>query len=49
VSHNQAVKFQGNIELGEKDQRALNDIDEYGCHVLNVMEGEGESIGSEKE
>lgn len=39
--------------MGEKDQKALNDIDEFGCHVLNVMEGEGEpsfsySIGINK-
>ena len=39
--------------MDEKDQQALNDIEEYGCHVLNVMEGEGEpsftySIGINK-
>jgi len=26
--------------LDDRDQKALNDIDEYGCHVLNVFEGE---------
>jgi hypothetical protein len=28
--------------LDEHEQKALSDIDLYGCHVLNVMEGEGE-------
>lgn len=39
--------------MDERDQKALDDIEEYGCHVLNVMEGEGEpsftySIGINK-
>jgi hypothetical protein len=25
-----------------KDQKALDDIEEFGCHVINVMEGEEE-------
>lgn len=28
--------------MDEKDQKALNDIEEYGCHVIHVMEGDGE-------
>lgn len=28
--------------MDERDQKALNDIEEFGCHVLNVMEGEDE-------
>lgn len=28
--------------MDEKDQKALNDIEEYGCHVIQVMEGDGE-------
>jgi len=41
------------IEMDEQDHQALNDIEEHGCHVLNVMEGEGEpsftySIGINK-
>ena len=40
-------------ELDEQEQRALANIEEFGCHVLNVMEGEGQpnfsySIGIEK-
>lgn len=47
------VKFQGSFELDERDQKALSDIEEYGCRVLNVAEGEGEpsfaySIGINK-
>ena len=39
--------------MDERDQKALKDIEEYGCHVLNVMEGDGEpsftySIGINK-
>ena len=39
--------------MDESDRKALSDIEEYGCHVLNVMEGEGEpsfsySIGINK-
>ena len=29
--------------VDEKDQKALDDIEEFGCHVINVMEGEEES------
>ncbi|BBM00244.1 DUF4262 domain-containing protein [Microbulbifer sp. GL-2] len=40
--------------MDERDQKALDDIEEYGCHVLNVMEGDGEpsftySIGINKQ
>jgi hypothetical protein len=28
--------------MDEKDKKALSDIEEFGCHVINVMEGEGE-------
>jgi hypothetical protein len=28
--------------VDDKDQKALNDIEEFGCHVINVMEGEGQ-------
>lgn len=36
-----------------RDQKVLSDIEEFGCHVLNVAEGEGEpsftySIGINK-
>lgn len=39
--------------MDDKDQKALNDIEKFGCHVLNVAEGEGEpsftySIGINK-
>lgn len=39
--------------MNERDQKALVDIEEHGCHVLNVMEGDGEpsftySIGINK-
>ncbi|PWK46398.1 DUF4262 domain-containing protein [Pleionea mediterranea] len=39
--------------MDENDLKALNNIEEYGCHVLKVMEGEGEpsfsySIGINK-
>ena len=39
--------------MDERDQKALSDIEEYGCRVLNVAEGEGEpsfaySIGINK-
>lgn len=39
--------------MDEQDQKALDDIEQYGCHVLNIMEGEGEpcfsySIGINK-
>ena len=39
--------------MDERDQKVLNDIEEYGCHVLNVLEGDGEpsftySIGINK-
>ena len=27
--------------MDENEQRALSNIEEYGCHVLGVMEGEG--------
>ena len=27
-------------ELDEQEQKALTDIAKFGCHVLNVMEGE---------
>jgi hypothetical protein len=30
--------------LDERDQKALDDIEKYGCHVLNVAEGEGEPL-----
>ena len=30
------------IELDKNEQKALNDIEEYGCHVLHIMEGEGQ-------
>ena len=47
------VKFLGSIELDERDKKALDDIENYGCHVLKVAEGEGEpaftySIGINK-
>jgi hypothetical protein len=47
------VKFQGSFELDDRDKKALSDIEEYGCHVLNVAEGEDEpsftySIGINK-
>ena len=29
-------------ELDKNDQKALDDIEKFGCHVLNVMEGEGQ-------
>jgi hypothetical protein len=37
----------------DEDKRALDDIERYGCHILTVMEGDGEpcfaySIGIEK-
>ncbi len=28
--------------MDENDQKALDNIAKYGCHVLNIMEGEGE-------
>lgn len=28
--------------MDERDQKALNDIEEYGCQVINVAAGEGE-------
>lgn len=39
--------------MDERDQKALDDIERYGCHILHVMEGEGEpsfsySIGINK-
>jgi len=39
--------------MDEKDQKALDDIEQYGCHVINVMEGDDEpsftySIGINK-
>ncbi len=39
--------------MDERDQKALDDIEEHGCHVLNVMEGDSEpsftySIGINK-
>ena len=39
--------------MDERDQRALNNIDEFGCHVMKVMEGENQpaftySIGINK-
>ncbi|NRA62734.1 MAG: DUF4262 domain-containing protein [Psychrobium sp.] len=39
--------------MDKQDQKALDDIDEFGCHVINVMEGEEEpqftySIGINK-
>lgn len=39
--------------MDERDQKALNNIEEYGCHVLSVLEGEGKppftySIGINK-
>ncbi|HEY8942119.1 MAG TPA: DUF4262 domain-containing protein [Cellvibrio sp.] len=39
--------------MDEQDRKALEDIEKFGCHVLNVMEGEGlpcfsYSIGIEK-
>ncbi|MFK8013803.1 MAG: DUF4262 domain-containing protein, partial [Marinicellaceae bacterium] len=39
--------------MDERDQKALDDIEEYGCHVMNVMEGDEEpsftySIGINK-
>jgi hypothetical protein len=39
--------------MDERDQKALDDIEEYGCHVLSVMEGDSEpsftySIGINK-
>ncbi|MBO7922585.1 DUF4262 domain-containing protein [Alteromonas sp. K632G] len=39
--------------MDEQDKKALDNIDKYGCHVLNIMEGDGEpcftySIGIEK-
>ena len=39
--------------MDESESKALNDIDEYGCHVINVMEGDDEpsftySIGINK-
>lgn len=39
--------------MNDRDQKALNDIEQYGCHVLNVAEGEGQpaftySIGINK-
>jgi hypothetical protein len=48
-----AVKIQGSFELDDREQKALSNIEEYGCHVLNVAEGEGEpsftySIGISK-
>ena len=33
--------FQGCV-MDVMDQKALDDIEEFGCHVINVMEGEGE-------
>lgn len=40
--------------MDEADQKALDDIEEFGCHVLGVMEGDNEpsfsySIGIEKQ
>ena len=39
--------------MDEKDEKALSDIEKFGCHVLTVMEGDGEpcfsySIGINK-
>lgn len=39
--------------MDDRDKKALSDIEEYGCHVLKVAEGEGEpsftySIGINK-
>jgi hypothetical protein len=39
--------------MDEREQKALNDIEKYGSHVMNVMEGDGEpsftySIGINK-
>ena len=39
--------------MEDEDQRALSNIDEYGCHVLKIMEGDGDpsftySIGINK-
>ena len=39
--------------VDEKDEKALSDIEKFGCHVLTVMEGDGEpcfsySIGINK-
>ncbi|TQV74100.1 DUF4262 domain-containing protein [Aliikangiella marina] len=39
--------------MDEQDKKALDDIEQYGCHVLSIMEGEGEpcfsySIGINK-
>ncbi len=28
--------------MDKQDQKALSDIEEYGCHVLNIMEGDDE-------
>ncbi|EWH08602.1 hypothetical protein DS2_16689 [Catenovulum agarivorans DS-2] len=28
--------------MDKQDQKALNDIEEYGCHIINVMEGDNE-------
>ena len=28
--------------MDDGDQKALDNIEEYGCHVLNILEGEGE-------
>ncbi|WP_211829383.1 DUF4262 domain-containing protein [Kistimonas asteriae] len=40
--------------MDDIDKKALDDIEKYGCHVLNIMEGDGEpcftySIGIDKE
>ncbi|MFP3344815.1 hypothetical protein R0J87_20270, partial [Halomonas sp. SIMBA_159] len=36
-----ALYFKENL-VDERDEKALSDIEEYGCHVLKVMEGDGE-------
>lgn len=40
--------------MDESDKKALDDIEQFGCHVLNVLEGDGEpsfsySIGINKQ
>ncbi len=47
------VKLCRYFTLDKQEQKALDDIEKHGCHVLHVMEGEGEprfaySIGIEK-
>jgi len=39
--HNKLLYFTES-SVDEKDQKAVDDIEEFGCHVINVMEGEEE-------